>query len=87
MNKFFICGQLGDGTKENTFRPECVDEFPPRTSWSANRESPELPRFVVHAALTDEEFADLAYDADTNPNGFDWVEVDDNGGVIIHAAL
>lgn len=86
MNRYYVCGQVGSGTMLDPFRPEIADEEGV-TSWSANQESPERPRFVVALADPDDSLhAALAYDADSNPLGYDWLEVADDGTVTLHAA-
>ena len=95
MARYFICGtvQVDDVTV-----PEVVPELPPRTrtlpngrvvtgtpDWMSTYEFPTDERACVWADLTDAEFAELAYDKDTNRNGFDWLEVADDGTVIVNA--
>lgn len=92
MRRYIYCGQLGSGASDDPFRPEVVDEIPAGTSWSANQQAiPGLPptpqpQFVVDIDVTDDVFAGLAYDPTTNPNGFDWIEIADDGTVLIHGA-
>jgi hypothetical protein len=93
-NRYFICGSIQDGDR---IIPEVVPELPLRTrefrgrtvtgapDWAANYEHPTDERCVVWADVTDAEFADLAYDKQTNPNGFDWFEVADDGTLTLHA--
>ena len=65
---------------------------PVTPGWAANQKveagSPPtpLPRFLVHAVLTEAEHAEVAYDKKTNPNGYDWLEVAEDGTVTLHAA-
>ena len=94
MARYFICGtvQVDDVTV-----PEVVPELPPRVrevngrtvtgtpDWMSSYEFPTDERACVWADLTDAEFAELAYDKDTNRNGFDWLEVADDGTVIVNA--
>jgi hypothetical protein len=96
MTNYILCGSITDA--EGRTMPEVVPELPTRTrtlpngrvvegrcSWQANYEHPTDERCVVWADVTDAEFADLAYDKQTNPNGFDWFEVADDGTVTLHA--
>ena len=74
---------------------------PVTPSWAANQEveaglpPTPLPRFIVHVGipaipdlLMDAEavHAEIAYDKQKNPNGYDWIEVADDGTVTLHAA-
>ena len=84
--RYYYCGQTGGGTTLDPFRPEIVDEIG-ATSWAANQESSEQPQFVVW--IDDPEgvlHTELAYAAVSNPNGYDWIEVAEDGSVILHAA-
>lgn len=46
----------------------------------------ELPRAVVSILDPDGAIhAEVAYDKDTNPLGYDWLEVFDDGKVVVHA--
>ena len=95
-NRYFFCGTITDGEH---IVPEVVPELPTRTrtlptgrmvtrvcDWAASYEFPTDARCVVWADVTEAEFAELAYDSSSNPNGFDWFEVADDGTVTLHAA-
>lgn len=89
--RHYICGQVGSGIEADPYRPEIADDLTPhRLTWAANQEFESLlpptplPRFIVHAILPEAVHADLAY-SPTNPNGFDWLEVHEDGTVTLHA--
>jgi hypothetical protein len=79
----YVTAEMPDGTTQ---------DFPITPSWAANQDiepgllPTPLPRFMVHAVLTDEQHAEVAYDKKANPNGYDWFEVADDGTVTLHAA-
>jgi hypothetical protein len=85
MARYYVCGMVGSGTMLDAFRPEIADEAGV-TAWAANQEAPEQPSFVVTLADPDGSLhAALAYDAASNPLGYDWIEVADDGAVTLHA--
>jgi hypothetical protein len=86
MARYYICGKVGTGTMADPYRPEIVDESGVDT-WCASQEAPDQPCFCV--SIRDDNgslHAELAYDATSNPNGYDWFEVAEDGTVTVHAA-
>lgn len=98
MARYYICGQVGSGTEADPYRPEIADEVPAEFGWAANQEFATLipqplpaPRFMVNVASADQAALDawhaqVAYAKTTNPNGYDWLEVHEDGTVSVHAA-
>jgi len=81
--------------------PDGTLTVPVTPSWAANQDiepglpPTPLPRFMVAVGipaipdlLMDAEavHAEVAYDKKTNPDGYDWIEVADDGTVTLHAA-
>ena len=88
-HRYYICGQVGSGTELDPYRPEIADDLPEGCGWAANQEMSgavpnvtPLPQFMVMVASDDAALhALLAYAKKTNPNGYDYFEIAEDGSV------
>lgn len=81
--RYYICGQVGSGTEDDPYRPEIADVSGVR-DWAANQECAAgptpLPRFLVHV-LGDAALHEALSVSPANPDGYDYLDIADDGSV------